>query len=114
MMPAPSRAALPAAPKEGTEAAARLASLRQALRMADMMAGKPITELAQPVEITEVWPSLPQATRRCFAARSERLANAAEGGLELFSAGPINEAAAERLRKELRDGLAHIGRLFDR
>jgi len=101
-----------ALPPEGTEAAARLASIRQALRTADWIAGKPADELSQPAEITEVWPALPAATQRCFAARSERLANAAVGGLELCGAQPIGAAAAEKLRQELRDGLAHIEGLF--
>nr|WP_294171010.1 hypothetical protein [uncultured Sphingomonas sp.] len=99
-------------PPEGTEAAARLASIRQALRTADLIAGKPAADLARPVELTEVWPALPASTRRCFVARSERLANAALGGLELCGARPISPAAAEKLRDELRDGLAHIQGLF--
>ena len=101
-----------ALPPAGTEAAARLASIRQALRTADWIAGKPMDELSRPAEITEVWPALPAASRRCFAARSERLANAASAGLELCGAQPISAAAAEKLREELREGLAHIEGLF--
>ena len=101
-----------ALPPEGTEAAARLASIRQALRTADLIAGRPAAERSQIVEITEVWPTLPASTKRCFAARSERLANAALGGLELCGAQPISAAAAEKLREELREGLAHIEGLF--
>jgi hypothetical protein len=103
-----------ATPAHGTEAAARMASLRQALRAADMMAGKSSEELAAPVEITEVWPALPLSTQRCFASRSDRVAKAAGVGLAVFDRGPINPAAAERLRQELREGLAHIQALLDR
>jgi hypothetical protein len=112
-MAQPSFAAQPfAVPPEGAAAAARMASLRQALSTADMMAGKSADDLASPIEITEIWPALPAAAQRCFAARSERLANAAVGGLELCSARPISPAAAEKLRQELREGLAHIEGLF--
>lgn len=103
---------LAALPPEGTEAAARLASIRQALQAADMIAGKTSVDLACPVDFTEVWPALPPSTKRCFAARSERVVNAAAGGLELYRAGPISAAAAERLRAELREGLAHLEGLF--
>lgn len=99
-------------PPEGTEAAARLASVRQALRTADMIAGKPAEQLSEPVAISEVWPHLPESTRRCFAARTDRVANAALGALEICGAGPISPAAAERLRQELRESLAHVDRLF--
>ncbi len=109
---APAAARATAVPAEGTEAAARLASIRGALRAADMMAGQSASELARPTEITEVWPALPASTKRCLAARSERVANAALGGLELCGARPISPAAAEKLRQELRDGLAHIEGLF--
>lgn len=109
--PAPAVAPLDL-PPEGTEAAARLASIRQALRTADMIAGKPAEQLAAPVAITEVWPHLPPSTRRCFADRTERAANAALGGLELCGAGPISPAAAERLRQELRESLTQVERLF--
>ena len=77
------------------------------------MAGKSAEELARPVDITEVWPSLPPSTRRCFANRSERLSNAAVAGLAMFEEGPLNPAAAERLRVELRQSFAHIEQLFE-
>ncbi len=111
-MAQPASAARPSTfPPEGTEAAARLASIRQALRTADMIAGKTTEQLAEPVAIVEVWPHLPPSTRRCFADRSDRAANAALGGLELCS-NSISPAAAERLRKELRESLTQVERLF--
>lgn len=78
-----------------------------------MMAGKSAEDLARRVDITEVWPQLPPSTRRCFVNRSERLSNAAMAGLAMFDGGPLNPAAAERLRKELRQSFAHIEQLFE-
>jgi hypothetical protein len=105
---------LPALPREGTEAAARLASIRQALRAADMIAGKSAEELAEPIDVMEVWPALPLSTKRCFTERCERLSNVASAGLATFGGGPLNPAAADRLRDELRESFAHIEQLLAR
>jgi hypothetical protein len=49
--------ARPSRPRpSGTEKPLPLASIRQALRTADMIAGKSASELSPPVEITEDWP----------------------------------------------------------
>ena len=99
-------------PPVGTEAAAHLAGLRQALRTADLMAGKTVEQAATPIEITEVWADLPPATRRCFEARSTRAARAAGRGLEVIAARPVSPAAADVLSDWLRADLAKIEKLF--
>lgn len=103
-----------ALPGEGVAAAARLASLRQALRVADMMAGKTAIQASRPIEVSEAWPLFTAAEKRYFAARTERLSNAAEGGLAVMMAQEVHPAAAERLSEELRVGLAHVEAMFDR
>ena len=83
-------AARPSRPRpRGTEEPARLAGIRQALRTADMIAGKSASELSSPVEITEVEPEFSPSARHCL------------------------EVATERLRNELRQSLPHLDRLFE-
>ena len=101
----------PALPFEGTHAAAHLASIRQALRTADLIAGKSSAEPAEPLDLTQVWPELPPLHRDVFARRSQRVADRALGGLELLMTAP-NPAAAERLSDDLRAGLAEVEALF--
>lgn len=103
-----------ALPAEASAPAARLASLRQALRVADMMAGKTAHQASRPIEVSETWPKFTAAEKRCFAARTERLSGAAEGGLAVMMAQEVHPAAAERLSEELRAGLAHVEAMFDR
>ena len=99
-------------PPPGTEAAAHLASLRQALRAADLMAGKTTEQVAAPIEITEIWAELPAATQRCYQARSTRAARVAGRGLAVVAAQPVNPAAADVLSDWLRADLARIEQLF--
>ncbi|MCW3796463.1 hypothetical protein OMW55_01385 [Sphingomonas sp. BN140010] len=103
----------PALPLEGAHAAAHLASIRQALRAADLMAGKTSAELTESLDVTQVWPELPPLHRDVFARRSQRVADRAIGGLELLMTTP-NPAAAERLSDDLRAGLAEVEALFRR
>ncbi|WP_114228529.1 MULTISPECIES: hypothetical protein [Sphingomonas] len=98
---------------EGAHAAAHLASIRQALRTADLIAGKTAAQCAEPVDITEVWTDLPPLHRQAFARRSQRVADRALGGLELLLTTP-NPHAAERLSDDLRAGLAEVEALFRR
>jgi len=101
----------PALPFEGAHAAAHLASIRQALHVANMIAGKTSAEVAEPLDVAQVWPELPPVGRDVFARRSQRVADRALGGLELLMATP-NPAAAERLSDDLRAGLADVEALF--
>ena len=79
-------------PAEGADGGARLASIRQALRAADMIAGKSATELSAPFEISEI-----PAQQRSSAGES------------LLAPG-----AAKRLRDELSSALAHVEPLLAR
>jgi hypothetical protein len=97
---------------EGAHAAAHLASLRQALRAADLIAGKSAADAAAPIEITEVWAELPPAAQRCLEARSTRAARAAGQGLELVLAQPVSPAAADTLSDWLRADLERIEQIF--
>jgi hypothetical protein len=97
---------------DSAHAAAHLASLRQALRAADMIAGKTTDQLAQPVAFSEAWIDLPPATQRCFEARASRAARSAGRGLEVIATRPVNPAAAELLSERLRADLARIEQLF--
>jgi hypothetical protein len=99
-------------PPVGTEAAAHLASLRQALRTADLMAGKTAEQVARPMHITELWGDLPPSTKRCYQARSTRAARSAGSGLQLVTAQPVNAAAADLLSDWLRADLQRIEQLF--
>jgi len=101
----------PALPPEGAHAAAHLASIRQALRTADLIAGKSGGDHAEPLDITQAWPELPPLHRNVFARRSQRVADRAIGGLELLLTTP-NPVAAERLSADLRAGLAEVEALF--
>lgn len=98
---------------EGAHAAAHLASIRQALRTADLIAGKSAAQVAEPIDILQVWPELPPLYRDAFARRSQRVADRALGGLELLLNAP-NPHAAERLSHDLRAGLAEVEALFRR
>ena len=99
--------------REGAHAAAHLASIRQALRAADLIAGKSASDLSDQVDIIQVWPELPPLHRDVFTRRSQRVADRALGGLELLLHAP-NPHAAERLSDDLRAGLAEVEALFRR
>jgi hypothetical protein len=74
-------------PSAGTDAAVRLANIRQALHTADLIAGRVACRGANPVEITEVWPNL---------------------------SGTIQPLETDRLAAELRVALPHIEELLAR
>ena len=93
------------------EAVARLASIRQALRLVEMMEGRPARP-AQEIEFEQVLPPLSDAARRCLDERSVRTAGAAAAGLELILSGEANRAAVDVLADDIRSGLEDIERLF--
>ena len=77
-----------------------------------MMAGKPPSAAAEPIEFSEIWAELPPAARRCFEARATRAAWAAGRGLELVAQQPVSPAAADILSERLRADLERIEQLF--
>lgn len=104
------------APAPHSDAAARLASIRTALGVAEQVAQLPVTvQDGSPGE--RAWPKMSEARRRCFERRSIESAQAAAAGLEVIAAerdcgGDANRNAVERLALALRSDLAGLDRLF--
>ena len=103
-------------PPAYNEAVARLASIRQALRLAEMFEGKPARPVGDEPRFEQVWP-LPEARQRCFERRSHQTAAAAEAGLEVLlgadAAGRrANPAAVSVLSDDIARGIAEIEALF--
>ena len=110
-------------PAPYAEAVARLASIRQALRLIEKFEGDRASpsQAANNVEerVAAAWPTAKEATRRCFAARSERTANAAAAGLEVLlsqrvEAGTPNPASVEQVADAIRGGIVDLERLLAR
>jgi len=119
---------LPESPTENSpapyaEAVARLASIRQALRLveqySDETKGAKVDTGDGNDRIATLWPTARSATRRCFAARSERTAGAAAAGLEVLLSqrvddGRPNPASVEQLAEAIREGIGDLERLLAR
>ena len=110
-------------PAPYAEAVARLASIRHALRLVEQFEGEPkgpaIDNGHGDEEIAAAWPTAPEAKRRCFAARSERTANAAAAGLEVLltqraEQGHPKPASVEQLADAIRGGIDDLERLLAR
>ena len=104
-------------PAPYAEAVARLASVRQALRLIDMTTGAPAPATPTEMDFAQVWPTAAPSTVRAFDARTTRTANGAAAGLEAMvelqnAGGTTNHAAVAALSEEIRDGLEEIARLF--
>jgi len=111
------------APAPYAEAVARLASIRQALRLVEQFEGEPKGPAIDSGDgdegIAAAWPTAPEAKRRCFNARSERTANAAAAGLEVLLSqreelGHPNPASVEQLADAIRGGIDDLDRLLAR
>ena len=105
-----------ASPAPFTEAGARLASIRNALRLVDPCGGGPADDLSDE-EIAYGWGQASNATRRCFDARSERTIGAATAGLEAIvtirdCGRAANDAAIDQVADAIRAGLADLSDLF--
>ena len=103
-------------PAPFTEAAARLASIRNALRLVDPFGGGPASDLSDE-EIATGWAVSTQAKRRCFDARSERTIGSATAGLEAIvqirECGRVaHDAAVDQVADAIREGLADLSDLF--
>jgi hypothetical protein len=110
-------------PAPYAEAVARLASIRKALRLVEQYEAEPkglaIDAGHGDERIAAAWPTAPEARRRCFAARSERTANAAAAGLEVLlsqrgDGGAPNPASVEQLADAIRGGIDDLERLLAR
>ena len=103
-------------PAPYAEAMARLASIRQALRIVEMVEGKPARP-AEDIGFEQVWPLGDEPKRRCFEARSLRTANGAAAGLEALigcqSEGrQAHPQAVTLLADDIRAGLEDLERLL--
>ncbi len=107
-----------AAPQEGSpEAAARLASIRHALRLVEPFAGGPASDPEDEERIVDAWNRASDAQKRCFALRSERTVCAATAGLEALLAAreeceEVSPDAARVIAGELRSSLADLTTLM--
>ena len=104
-------------PAPYAEAIARLASVRQALRLIDMTAGAQVPTTPTEIDFAQVWPAAAPSTMRAYDARTSRTANGAAAGLEAMvelqtSGQAVNPAAVAVLSDEIREGLEEIARLF--
>jgi len=98
------------------EAAARLAGIRQALRLVEPFAGGPASDPDGDGRIVEAWQHASPAQKRSFALRSERTVCAATAGLEALIAArgecqEVSPAAAQAIADELRSSLAELTRV---
>ena len=108
-----------ATPEPYSEALARLASIRHALRLVDPFGGGPASDPCDDHQVAASWNEASKAKARCFDGRTARTAGAAAAGLEALlgeqEAGrDPNEAASRELADEIRRGLEDVSRLMKR
>ena len=106
-------------PQPYSEALARLASIRHALRLVDAFGGGPASDPSDEEPIAPSWSEAGKAQARSIEIRTERTAAVAAAGLEALlgeqSAGrKPNEAASRELAEEIRRGLEDVSRLMRR
>jgi len=99
-----------------TEGAARLASIRNALRLVDPFGGGPAGDLSDE-EIAAGWAVSNDSARRCFDTRSERTIGAATAGLEAIvnirqCGRTPHDIAIDQVAEAIREGLADLSDLF--
>ena len=110
----PDSASATETPAPYAEAVARLASIRQALRIVEMMEGKPARP-AEEIGFEPAWPLADEPVRRCFESRSLKTANGAAAGLEALIGCPpeaAHPAAVGVLADDIRAGIEDLERLF--
>ncbi len=112
-------------PAEGAvpyaEAVARLASIRKALHIVEMLApgeAPPTDPGDELIKIAAAWPTATRARRRCFDMRSARTASVAAAGLEVLMSqrihgAPASSASVEALAKAIRAGIGELEILFE-
>ncbi len=106
-------------PELYSEALARLASIRHALRLVDVFGGGPASDPGEDDPIAAPSGEASKAHARSLDIRTERAAAAAAAGLEALlgeqAAGRRpNEAASRELAEEIRRGLEDVSRLMRR
>ena len=108
-----------AQPQPYNDAVARLASIRGALRLVEPGSRETWQDGDEDQRFEGLWSSASEATRRCFAAASERTIDSATAGLEAVLGGKsrgdeINPAAVQKVADRLRDGLQELEALLVR
>ena len=106
-------------PQPYSEALARLASIRHALRLVDAFGGGPASDPSDDVPIAPSWSEAGKAQVRSLDIQTERTTAVAAAGLEALlgeqEAGrKPNEAASRELAEEIRRGLEDVSRLMRR
>lgn len=107
-----------ARPAPYAEAVARLAGIRQALRLVEPFGAGPADDLGDEQAAATLAGACP-ATARCFDRRSERLTAAAAAGLETvvevreLGLEP-NDAALQAMADQIRAGLKDLAGLLSR
>jgi len=104
-------------PKTYPEPIARLASLRNALRVVDEFGGGPASDFEDDDRLAARWESAAEAAKRCFDRRSAEMIAVATTGLELIAdrqqdGSEVNPAAKQVIADELRDGFDKLQKLF--
>ena len=104
-------------PEPYSEALARLASIRHALRLVNAFGGGPASDPSDDNQGAASWSEPSKARSRSLDNRTERTAAAAAAGLEVLlgeqAAGrKPNEAASRELAEEIRRGLEDVSRLM--
>lgn len=106
-------------PQPYHDAVARLASIRNALRLVEPGSREAWQDGDEDRRFEGLWSCASDATRRCFAASSERTIDSATAGLEAVLGGKshgddINPVAVQRVADRLRDGLQELEALLVR
>jgi len=104
-------------PKTYPEPIARLASLRNALRVVGEFGGGPASDFEDDDQLTARWESAGEAAKRCFDRRSAEMIAVATTGLELISEQQkdgidVNPAAKQVIADELRGGFERLQKLL--
>lgn len=106
-------------PAPYNDAVARLASIRNALRLVEPGSRESWQDPEEDRRFERLWSKAPEATRRCFEASSERTIDSATAALEAVLGGKargdeINPAAVQRVANRLREGLGELEALLVR
>ena len=104
-------------PKLHPEPIARLASLRNALRVMDEFGGGPASDFEDDDQLTARWESAGEAAKRCFDRRSAEMVAVATAGLEVVAehqqeGSDVNPAAKQVIAGELRGGFEQLWKLL--
>lgn len=106
-----------ALPAPYNDAVARLASIRNALRLVEPGSRERWQDADEDNRFERLWSGANEATKRCFNAASERTIDSATASLEAVLGGKargdeINPAAIQKVADRLRDGLSELETLL--